>query len=114
MDRRSRPAIPRTPLVLGIAGLVPFLAAAAGSTFVDDPFVATWAFTALAVWACCTLSAFGAVHVGAALRDGGPPRALAIGAATPLLPFLALSFGGPWGIMAMAAGFLALLAYEQS
>ena len=27
---------------------------------------------------------------------------------------LALSFGGLWGLMAMAAGFVALLAYEQS
>ena len=114
MERRPRPAIPRAPLLLGLATLVPFAACAAASVLADDPIVATWAFTALAVWAACVLAAAGSVHWGAALRDGGPPRAYAIGALLPFLPFLALSFGGPWGLMAMGAGFVGLLAYEQS
>jgi hypothetical protein len=114
VERRARPAIPRAPLFLGLATLVPFAACAATSILADDPIIATWAFTAHAVWAACALAATGSVHWGVALREGGPPRAYAIGAFVPFLPFLALSFGGPWGLMAMGAGFVALLAYEQS
>jgi hypothetical protein len=114
VERRPRSALPRAPLFLGLATLVPFAACSATSALSDDPIVAGWAFTALAVWTACVLAATGSVHWGAALRDGGPLRAYVIGGLVPVLPFLALSFGGPWGLMAMAAGFVALLAYEQS
>jgi hypothetical protein len=113
VERRTRPAIPRAPLFLGLATLVPFAACAATSVLAEDPIIIGWAFTALAVWTACMLAATGSVHWGAALRDGGPGRAYVIGGLMPVLPFLALSFGGPWGLMAMAAGFVALLAYEQ-
>ena len=110
-----RDRIPRTVLVLSAAGLVPFLATAALCLFVTERMIAGWAFTALAVWAACGLSFLGAVHWGMAMQSATPKlRPLLVGAAAPLFAWLSLAFGGRWGLLATAAAYIALLAYEQS
>lgn len=106
--------IPRPVLFLALAGLLPFLATTALCLWAENRMLALWAFTALAVWGACGLSFLGAVHWGLALKSPAPGlRALLVGAAAPLTAWLSLAFGGRWGLLATALGYVLLLAYEQ-
>lgn len=100
-------------LILGIASAIPFAAAAAGALFGHSPTLRLYGYVALISYGACVLSFLGAVHAGAALRETPVPAArLAIAAAAPLLAWLALALGERNGLLLMAAGFLAVLAYD--
>ena len=78
--------------VLGIAGLIPFVAGAVFPWAVRDPSTAAQAGFALAAYAATIAAFLGGVHWGPALRAGGV-------APVPLL----------WGVVPQLAGWLALL-----
>jgi hypothetical protein len=78
--------------VLGVAGLLPFVAGAAALLMLRDPVATARAGFVLAAYAATIAAFLGGVHWGPALRDGG---------AAPL-PLL-------WGVIPQLAGWLALL-----
>lgn len=78
--------------VLGIAGLVPFVAGAAALWAFRDPVASAHAGFVLAAYAATIAAFLGGVHWGPALRAGGM-------APVPLI----------WGVMPQLAGWLALL-----
>ena len=78
--------------VLGIAGLMPFVAGALALWALRDPAVSARTAFALAAYAATIAAFLGGVHWGPALRAGG----LAPG---PLI----------WGVVPQLAGWLALL-----
>jgi len=78
--------------ILGFAGLLPFVAAAALLWAGRDPAVTAHAGFALAAYAATIAAFLGGVHWGPALRAGGL-------APVPLL----------WGVVPQLAGWLALL-----
>lgn len=78
--------------VLGLAGLVPFVAGAAASWVFRDPADSARAGFVLAAYAATIAAFLGGVHWGPALRAGGLAPA-------PLL----------WGVLPQLAGWIALL-----
>lgn len=122
--------LPAGAEALGYAGLIPFVAAAAGLLVLPDPAQRDLAARALLGYGAVILSFLGAVHWGLVLRDRpvDAARRLAVGVlpalagwATLLLPLenaLALqvaAFGGFWlyehrvlGAPALPLGYLAL------
>jgi hypothetical protein len=85
-------APPSWARLLGIAGLLPFVAGAVFLWTVREPVATAHAGFALAAYAATIAAFLGGVHWGPALRAGGL-------AAVPLL----------WGVMPQLAGWLALL-----
>ena len=78
--------------VLGIAGLLPFVAGATAVWALHDPAASSRAGFALAAYAATIASFLGGVHWGPALRAGGRDPG-------PLV----------WGVLPQLAGWLALL-----
>lgn len=67
----------------------------------------------LSAYGACALSFLGAVHWGLAMREQPVPALrLAISVVPALVGFIALAIGGRAGLTLMAAGFLAVLAYD--
>ncbi len=83
---------PHWARVLGLAGLVPFVAGAVALWTFHDPVVSARAGFALAAYAATIVAFLGGMHWGAALRAGAraPVRLL-------------------WGVMPQLAGWVALL-----
>jgi hypothetical protein len=105
--------MPPVALILGIASAIPFVAAAAAALLGQSPALRLYGYVALISYGACVLSFLGAVHAGAALRETPVPTArLAAAATAPLLAWLALALGEHNGLLLMAAGFLAVLAYD--
>ncbi|MEO5689881.1 MAG: DUF3429 domain-containing protein [Burkholderiaceae bacterium] len=78
--------------ILGIAGMLPFVAGAVALLVLRDPAAAARAGFVLAAYASTIAAFLGGVHWGPALRDGGK-------APGPLL----------WGVMPQLAGWLSIL-----
>ena len=102
--------------LLGYAGLIPFVAAAALALLGPAPW---WSFAsaALAAYGATILSFLGAVHWGLALRappaEGGAewPR-LGLGVAPALVAWAALLLPARPGLALLAAGVVAVAAVE--
>ncbi|TWS95840.1 DUF3429 domain-containing protein [Reyranella sp. CPCC 100927] len=108
-DRR----IPLAALLLGVASLIPFVAAAAAATLASSPTQRLYGYVALISYSACVISFLGAIHAGAALREAPLPGArLAAAAIAPLLAWLALALGERNGLTMMAATLLLVLAYD--
>jgi hypothetical protein len=108
--------IPRPALVLGVAGLVPFLGAAFVA-LVGEGEVALWGRTVLAAYGACILAFLGGVHWGLAVTPLAPdPRWNRLGLA--VLPAV-IGWGAltllptRGGLLVMAASFALLLAHDQ-
>ncbi len=97
----SRPAL---PIAIGLAGLLPFIASAAGVALLP-PFVQPIAFYAAFVYSLAILSFLGGVHWGIALSDGGMARYI-WSVVSPLLGFVAVFAPRPIALYAMAAAFV--------
>ncbi len=108
------PPIPRLAVWLGLAGLLPFLAAALGAWF--GP--AEWrgaALPALAAYGAVILGFLGAVHWGFALqapRDAATAPRLVLGVLPALVAWVALLLPAAWALGLLALGILATTATE--
>ncbi len=111
----TRP-LPPLALILGLAGLIPFVAASLGATLQTGDG-ADRAVLALSAYAAVILAFLGGVHWGFALVDGAAVRArLGLGVVPSLIGWLGLlvTFSGlpVVGLAIMAAGFVALTIVE--
>lgn len=108
--------IPTAALVLGTAGLLPFVALALAPLWSIEPFGRP-PLGILAVYAAVVLSFMGAVHWGLAMAEFGGPRATTWGYIASVIPALvgwfALSFF-PLAIALriIAATYVGLLLYD--
>ena len=104
-DRVSLADVPRPALVLGFAGLLPFLAASLGLWLADYPDSLAALDIQLA-YGAVILSFMGAVHWGLALGDGAISyRRLGWLVVPALLGWLALLLNPVDGLLLMALGF---------
>ncbi|MEM0907375.1 MAG: DUF3429 domain-containing protein [Pseudomonadota bacterium] len=95
---------PAVPVLLGLAGLIPFVAAAAGTVLLPD-ILAPVAYYAALVYGLAILSFLGGIHWGVALRTGG--RLRFVWSVVPsLIGFFAVFAPRPVALMALAAGFV--------
>lgn len=125
--RSSRDDIPRPAALLGIGGLLPFVALSAGLWLLGRD-LAGLAADALVAYAAVILSFMGGVHWGVATIYSAPPAATAPTGApgarssrlflASVLPALAAwpaaLLEPPLAFAAFAASFLALLAFDIS
>ncbi len=108
------PAIPPAPLWLGLAGLLPFAAAAAGAHLLP-PDQQGFALRALIAYGAVILSFLGGVRWGLAIRDGDDAallRRLAWSVTPSLLGWVALLLPMVPGLVLLAAGFAAALLVD--
>ena len=105
------PTIPLEPLLLGLAGLIPFAGLSAALAFApssapDD------AVRILVLYAAVILSFMGGVHWGLALRQA-PGTSFAASVVPSLMAWAAAGFlDSRTALITMATGFLVLLAYD--
>jgi hypothetical protein len=109
---RLLPGVPSPAALLGLAGVLPFAAAAllsfqTGST-------GEWATFALLGYGAVILSFLGGIHWGLALARYTTPhfRELGIGVLPSLVGWAGLLAGGTTGLLMLVAGFLAVLAVD--
>ena len=98
--------VPRPALVLGFAGLLPFLAGAAGAWAVEYPDVLVIVNLQMA-YGAVILSFMGAVHWGLALAQGdaGNWRRLGLSVLPALVGWAALTVPNGLGLLLLALGF---------
>ena len=113
MIDRLFPGVPAPAAILGLAGIVPF-AAAAALTLRPGPAGAFAGF-ALLTYGAVILSFLGGIHWGLALARPAEPRLrkLAIGVLPSLAGWAGLLAGGTAGLLLLLAGFLAVLAVDR-
>lgn len=103
-------AVPRAALVLGWSGVIPFaglaLAAILGLALPVSPLFA------LAAYATAILSFMGGAQWGLAMDSGAGLRGYAVSVLPALAGWVALFLPVRPGLVLLAAGFAALLAYD--
>jgi hypothetical protein len=105
------PDVPPAATVLGLAGVLPFAAAALGS--LQPGALGAFALKALIAYGAVILSFLGGIHWGLAIDRADPSYGhLGIGVVPSLLGWAALLLGGSWGLMLLAAAFLVVLACD--
>jgi Protein of unknown function (DUF3429) len=104
----------RGALVLGYAGLIPFVALALGAWWLDSAWHTKCLFALLA-YSATILSFIGAIHWGLAMRDASPSLGLLVWGVIPsLIAWIALLLPAPAGLwlvsialwLCFAAGFI--------
>lgn len=108
--------IPRPALLLGWAGVIPFVLLTAASVLDIHP-LSLDPRMALRAYGACILSFMGGVQWGVMLpREGGPVPFFryAISVLPALLAFLCLLIPNTSGLIGLVVGFLALLVYDLS
>lgn len=101
--------MPRPALVLGVAGLLPFLATAIAAFMVGYPALVI-VINLQMTYAAITLSFLGAVHWGLALaqNDADNWRRLGLSVLPALAGWLALVVPNAYGLLLLALGFAAV------
>lgn len=115
LDFRLAP-VPRPALILGVAGLLPFVLLAALSVLTDVPLADRARFL-LGAWGCAILAFLGGARWGfaaAGLGEGVSVWTLAVGAAPPALAAIALGAGGRPMLWICALGIVASFAADVS
>lgn len=109
---RLLPNVPLPAAVLGLAGLIPFVATAL-LALRGEPS-AGWATFALLAYGAVILSFLGGIHWGLALARPAPPgfHQLGIGVLPSLAAWAGLLIGGVAGLLLLIAAFMALLAVD--
>lgn len=98
---------------LGLAGLIPFLAATALQWF-TPPGWRMLAASALLTYGAVIVSFLGGIHWGLAMRAGPPPAARLIWGVVPsLLGWLGVLLDSPWGQAVLALSLLACYAVDH-
>jgi hypothetical protein len=106
-QRRARLAqVPRPPLILGFAGLIPFFACAAGAWLLGNP-ATTIAVNLQLTYGAVVLSFLGAVYWGLALAEAaaGNWRRMTPAVLPALVGWAALMIPSTLGLVLLAAGF---------
>lgn len=101
--------VPRPALVLGFAGLLPFLAGSAGAWAAGYPDILIVVNLQMA-YGAVILSFLGAVHWGLALaqNDAGNWQRLGLSVLPALAGWVALMVPNPLGLMLLIVGFAAV------
>lgn len=100
--------MPRPALVLGFAGLLPFLAGSAGAWAADSPAYIIVINMQMA-YGAVILSFLGAVHWGLAMaQDDARWRRLGFPVMPALAGWLALMLPNPLGLVLLVLGFVAV------
>ena len=118
MPALSHPDARRLPVLLGLAGLAPFVAGALGIWWLPAGWqaAATGAFLA---YSAVILSFLGGIHWGLvmgadAVASPASRRRFLVSMAPSLIAWPALVWGGLPGAVLLALGFLAVRGYEAS
>lgn len=109
---RLLPGVPPPAAFLGLAGVLPFAAAALVSF--QPGATGHWATFALLAYGAVILSFLGGIHWGLALARYTTPnfRELGIGVLPSLVGWAGLLTGGSAGLIMLVAGFLGVLAVD--
>lgn len=100
--------------MLGLAGLIPFLAGAALQWF-SPPGWRMLAASALLTYGAVIVSFLGGIHWGLAMRSGYPPAARLVWGVVPsLLGWLAVLLDSPWGQALLVISLLACFAVDRA
>ena len=101
--------------ILGLAGLLPFLAGAAALAVLDAPGLQAWAGTALAAYGALIATFLGGIHWGLAML-GRPPLNLRLGwgVAPSLLAWVALLLPVGPGLLLLAILLVACYAVDRT
>ncbi len=120
VDLVSKRRLPILAALLGLGGLVPFLACGFGAVWVQQPLSAARLLAALITYGAVILSFLGAVHWGLVLGDevGLADRArLTFGVLPSLIGWVALLVfledQAEIALAILVAGFLGVIAIEQ-
>ncbi|MBX3638548.1 MAG: DUF3429 domain-containing protein [Rubrivivax sp.] len=99
---------------LGLAGLLPFVAGAAGVWLVDAA-LRPWVAQALVAYGALIVSFLGGIHWGLAARAGTapPPVLLAWGVLPSLIAWPALLLPAPAALVLLAAALLLCLVVDR-
>ena len=113
--RASLRDVPRPALVLGVAGLIPFLAGIAGVWALGYPAYIL-ALNLTMAYAAVILAFLGAVHWGLALAQGaaGNWRRLAPSVLPALAGWFALILPNAFGLLLLAVGFAAVFLVDRT
>lgn len=100
--------------ILGLAGLLPFIAGAAALAVLDAPGLRAWAGTALAAYGALIATFLGGIHWGLAMRDVRPsgPQ-LGWGVAPSLIAWVALLLPVGPGLLLLAGLLAACYAVDR-
>ncbi len=103
----------RLAWALGLAGLLPFLAAAALQWF-SPPGWRMLAVSALLTYGAVIVSFLGGIHWGLAMRLTEPPAARLLWGVVPsLLGWLAILLDSPWGHAVLALSLVACFLVDR-
>ena len=107
--------VPKAALLLGYAGLIPFLAGAV-MLWLVGPEQEGWWLRMLTGYAVVILAFMGAVHWGLAMKTSGARAAgqYSFSVLPALLGWLALALPPLWGIAFLIAGFVSLCIYDSA
>jgi hypothetical protein len=112
IDRLLLPNVPAPAAFLGLAGVLPFAAAALGSSLLGgEP--GAFARMALLGYGAVILSFLGGIHWGLAIAAGRPGlRELGVGVLPSLVGWAGLLVGGAAGLLLLALGFAGVLLVD--
>lgn len=107
--------VPRPALILGFAGLLPFLACAAGAWAAGDPAYIILINLQMA-YGAIVLSFLGAVHWGLALAQEAADNWRRLGPAVlpALVGWIALMIPNPLGLLLLALGFVGMFFADRA
>ena len=101
--------------VLGLAGLLPFIAGAAALAVLEAPGLRAWAGTALVAYGALIATFLGGIHWGLAMRGVRPVNArLGWGVSPSLLAWVALLLPVSAGLWLLAALLLTCYAVDRT
>ena len=105
---------PPVARLLGLAGLLPFVAGAAGLAMLPAPGLQAWAGTALAAYGALIASFLGGIHWGLAMQDQQPVNLRLLWGVSPsLLSWIAVLLPLSAGLLLLAVLLLACYAVDR-
>ena len=108
--------IPRVALHLGVAGLIPFIAGAAGLWLFNSAARLQGTLTLFLGYSAVILSFMGAVHWGLAMAEPeeSPSRAMSLSVMPALLGWLALALPPPAANVVFSVGFAGVFMIDEA
>ncbi len=103
--------IPILPLLLGYAGLIPFIVSACG-IWLASTGMAVVLNQALLSYAACILAFMGAIHWGYAMRSNADSWQLGLSVLPSLFAWLALNLPLPWAYAILTINFILLCIFD--